>query len=311
MRAHISHRVLRGKRPSGPGLLVSRAVASIIDGRARDLGGFAVRRVLPSRARRMVGPFTFLDEMGPAAFGPGQGIDVPPHPHIGLSTVTYLFQGEIVHRDSLGSYQAIRPGDINWMTAGRGIVHSERTAEALRARGSQLHGLQLWVALPSAHEQSAPEFLHYAAATLPEETRGGVLLRTLAGAAYGMTSPVHTLSPLFYVDALMPGGSELPLPEGHAERAVYVVSGALRCGTQNAAPGRMLVFERGGSPMLRAERPSRVVLIGGAPLDGERHIYWNFVSSSKDRLEQAKRDWKEGRFPGVPGDENDRVALPE
>ncbi len=286
-------------------------VASVIDGRARDIGGVAVRRVLPSRARRMLGPFTFFDEMGPALLGPGQGIDVPPHPHIGLSTVTYLFEGEIVHRDSLGSALTIRPGDINWMTAGRGIVHSERTAQAVRAQGSKLHGLQLWVALPSAHEESAPSFHHHPAATLPDEDHGGVQLRMLAGAAYGMVSPVHTLSSLFYVDARMPGGSELRLPEEHSERAVYVVSGVLRCGSESAAAGRMLVFEGGDRPALRAEQPTRVVLLGGAPLDGARHIYWNFVSSSKERIEQAKRDWKEGRFPTVPGDESESAPLPE
>lgn len=259
----------------------------------------------------MVGPFTFFDEMGPALFHSGRGIDVRPHPHIGLSTVTYLFDGEIIHRDSLGSEQPIRPGDINWMTAGRGIVHSERTGEDQRQRGSRLHGLQLWVALPRAHEEAPPSFQHYPGATLPVQERGGVQLRTLAGAAYGVTSPVQTLSELFYVDASMPSGTELPLPSGHAERAVYVVDGSLQCGSESAAAGRMLVFERSATPVLRAERPTRVVLLGGAPLDGERHIYWNFVSSSKERLEQAKRDWKDGRFPKVPGDELESIPLPD
>jgi len=259
----------------------------------------------------MVGPFTFLDEMGAAVFAPGQGIDVRPHPHIGLATVTYLFEGEIVHRDSLGSHQAICPGDINWMTAGRGIVHSERTSRTHRETGSRLHGLQLWVALPLADEEVAPSFVHYPSATLPERDERGVKLRVLAGTAYGMTSPVETLSPLFYVHAELSAGSELPLPTEHEERAVYVVEGALRCGADAAEPGRMLVFTRDARVSLRAEKASRVVLLGGAPLDGPRYIDWNFVSSSKPRLEQAKRDWQERRFPTVPDDELELIALPE
>jgi redox-sensitive bicupin YhaK (pirin superfamily) len=303
--------VLPSLDPSCSNVSSEPVVATVIDGRARNLGGLSVRRVLPSRARRRVGPFTFFDEMGPINFSLGQGIDVPPHPHIGLSTVTYLFEGEIVHRDSLGSHQPIRPGDVNWMMAGRGIVHSERTAEAHRARGSRLHGLQLWVALPRSEEEAPPSFHHHPSATLPEQDHAGVRLRCLAGAAYGMASPVQTASALFYVDAVMPSGGELRLPVEHAERAVYIVSGALRCGSESATAGRMLVFARHASPVLRAEQPTRVVLLGGAGLDGERHIFWNFVSSSKERIEQAKRDWKEGRFPNVPGDENESVPLPE
>jgi redox-sensitive bicupin YhaK (pirin superfamily) len=282
-------------------------IATVIDARPRDLGGFAVRRVLPAMARRMVGPFTFFDQMGAAVFGPGEGIDVRPHPHIGLATVTYLFEGEIVHRDSLGSHQPIRPGDINWMTAGRGIVHSERTAPDDRQHGSRLHGLQLWVALPLSHEEAAPSFRHYPGGTLPERDHRGVKLRVLAGGAYGLTSPVETLSPLFYVEAEMSAGSELSLPGEHPERAIYVVEGSLRCGADRAAPGRMLVFAEGGRVTLRAAEPTRVVLLGGAPLDGKRYIDWNFVSSSKERLEQAKRDWREGRFPNVPGDAEEKA----
>lgn len=287
------------------------AIANVIDARSRDLVGFSVRRALPASARRLVGPFIFFDQMGPARFGPGEGIDVRPHPHIGLATVTYLFEGEIVHRDSLGSHQPIRPGDVNWMTAGRGIVHSERTAPERRQRGAPLHGLQLWVALPRALEESAPAFRHHAGATLPELERDGVRLRVLAGTAYGATSPVETLSSLFYVDAALPAGSELPLPSEYAERAVYVAEGALRCGTERAEVGRMLVFTKDASVVLRAEQPARVALIGGAPLDGERHLFWNFVSSSQERIEQAKRDWREGRFPKVPGDELEFIPLPE
>lgn len=288
-----------------------RVVDTVIDARPRDLGGFEVRRVLPSAARRRVGPFTFFDEMGAAVFAPGQGIDVRPHPHIGLATVTYLFEGEILHRDSLGSRQPIRPGDINWMTAGRGIVHSERTAAEHREAGSRLHGLQLWVALPVEHEETEPSFRHYPGETLPEREQGGVRLRVLAGSAYGLTSPVATLSPLFYVDATMEAGSELPLPTEHPERAVYVVDGALRCGAEVVTPGRMLVFAKEAKVVLRAERATRVALLGGAPLDGERYIDWNFVSSSRERLQQARRDWKEGRFPKVPDDEVEFIPLPE
>jgi redox-sensitive bicupin YhaK (pirin superfamily) len=286
-------------------------VATLIDARRRDLGGFAVRRLLPSSARCLVGPFIFFDHMGPVAFGPDGGIDVRPHPHIGLATVTYLFEGEILHRDSLGSRQPIRPGDINWMTAGRGIVHSERTAPELRRQGSELHGLQLWVALPKAHEEDEPAFHHHPGGTLPELRQEGVRFRVLAGAAYGSASPVQTSSSLFYVDAEMPAGSTLPLPSEQEERAAYVVAGAVGCGAERAESGRMLVFVPGAKVMLRAESAARVVLIGGAPIDGKRHIFWNFVSSSQERIEQAKRDWREGRFPKVPGDDVEFVPLPE
>jgi len=285
------------------------AIATVIDGRARDLGGFAVRRLLPAAGHRMVGPFIFFDHMGPAVFAPGQGIDVRPHPHIGLATVTYLFEGEIVHRDSLGSEQPIRPGDINWMVAGRGIVHSERTGPELRRAGSRLHGLQLWVALPDEHEEIAPGFVHHPARTLPELERDGVHLRILAGSAYGATSPVAVASPLCYVDAALPAGAELPLPDEHEERAAYVVDGTVCCGNDRAGPGRMLVFKP-GTATLRATTDARLVLVGGAPI-GPRHIYWNFVSSSRERLEEAKQAWREDRFPKVPGDAIERIPLPD
>jgi redox-sensitive bicupin YhaK (pirin superfamily) len=287
------------------------AIATVIDGRPRDIGGFAVRRLLPSAARRLVGPFIFFDHMGPAELAPGEGMDVRPHPHIGLATVTYLFDGEIVHRDSLGSHQPIRPGDINWMTAGRGIVHSERTSPELRRVGSKVNGLQLWVAFPRAHEEAEPAFHHHPAGTLPALEHSGAHLRVLAGSAYGERSPVRTFSPLFYVDVAMPGGCELPLPREHDERAAYVVDGAIDGGGERAESGRMLVFARGADVRLRAAVDSRVVLIGGAALDGERHIFWNFVSSSKERIERAKRDWKDGRYPKVSGDEVEFVPLPE
>lgn len=287
------------------------AIATVIDGRPRDIGGFAVRRVLPSAMRRLVGPFVFFDHMGPADFSPGQGLDVRPHPHIGLATVTYLFEGEIVHRDSLGSHQPIRPGDINWMTAGRGIVHSERTGMEPRRAGSRLHGLQLWVALPQAHEETAPGFHHHPAATLPVLDRAGARIRILAGHAYGKTAPVKVLSPLFYADVALSAGSELPLPGEHAERAAYVIDGTVCVGEESAERGRMLVFAKGAEVVLRAVTDARIALIGGAPIDGERHVWWNFVSSSRARIEEAKRDWKEGRFPKVPGDETESIPLPE
>jgi redox-sensitive bicupin YhaK (pirin superfamily) len=286
-------------------------LATVIEARSRDLGGFVVGRVLPSAARRLVGPFIFFDHMGPADLAPGRGIDVRPHPHIGLATVTYLYEGEIVHRDSLGSHQPIRPGEVNWMTAGRGIVHSERTGPELRRAGSRVHGLQLWVALPLAHEETQPEFHHHPAQTLPALELGGARIRVLAGSAYKETSPVKVFSPLFYADVAMRAGCELPVPSEHEERAAYVADGVVTCGNERAERGRMLVFAKGAEMALRATTDARVALIGGAPIDGERHIWWNFVSSSEARLEQAKRDWKEGRFPKVPGDEIESIPLPE
>jgi hypothetical protein len=291
--------------PGGPQLL------TVIDARARDLGGFTVGRVLPAPTHKLIGPFIFFDHMGPAAFPPGRGIDVRPHPHIGLATVTYLFEGEIVHRDSLGSHQPIRPGDVNWMTAGRGITHSERTGPEPRRTGSRLDGLQLWVALPRAHEEVEPEFRHHPARDLPALELASTRIRILAGSAFGATSPVRTFSPLFYLDAAMPAGGELPLPEEHEERAAYVVSGRIQCGDEEAERGRMLVFAPGAAVTLRALSDARVAIIGGAPIDGERHIFWNFVSSSQARIEQAKRDWREGRFAKVPGDEREFIPLPE
>ena len=286
-------------------------VANVIDARPRDLGGFAVGRVLPAVQRRLVGPFIFFDHMGPAELAPGHGMDVRPHPHIGLATVTYLFEGEIVHRDSLGSEQPIRPGDINWMIAGRGIAHSERTGAERRRTGSRVHGLQLWVALPRAHEETEPAFAHHPGETLPRLDQDDVQLRVLLGEAYGARSPVKTFSTTFYVDAVLPGGAELRVPSDHAERAAYVVEGAIACGADHAGPGRMLVFAPGAEIVLHATRAARIVLVGGAPIDGERHIWWNFVSSSTERIEQAKLDWRERRFGTVHGDEVELVPLPE
>jgi redox-sensitive bicupin YhaK (pirin superfamily) len=289
----------------------SRAVDLVIRARPRDLGGLAVRRVLPSSERRLVGPFVFWDHMGPAVFEPGRGIDVRPHPHIHLATVTYLFEGQIVHRDSLGSHQAIRAGEVNWMTAGRGIVHSERTDEETRRAGSRVHGIQSWVALPQAHEETEPAFHHHAVETIPAVTLGGARLHILAGVAYGATSPVRGFSPMFYVEALLEAGAEVALPREHEERAAYVVEGVVSCDGERVDPGSMVVARANVAASVRALEPSRVMLLGGAPIDGPRHIWWNFVSSSKERIERAKRDWKDGRFPKVPGDEVEFIPLPE
>jgi redox-sensitive bicupin YhaK (pirin superfamily) len=248
--------------------------------------------------------------MGPVRLEPGHGMDVRPHPHINLATVTYLFEGEIVHKDSLGSDQAIRPGDVNWMTAGRGIVHSERTGAELRKAGSAVHGIQSWVALPSEREEAEPAFEHVAGKYLPEVDRDGARLRIIAGAAFGLAAPVKTLSPLFYVEARLDAGAELTLPDEYAERAAYVVEGAIECDGLPATTATMAVAEGGVRATIRALEPSRVMLLGGAPV-GERHIWWNFVSSSKERIERAKREWKEGAFPKVPGDDVEFIPLPE
>jgi redox-sensitive bicupin YhaK (pirin superfamily) len=283
-----------------------------IEGRARSLGdGVNVRRVLPTAARRMVGPFIFVDHMGPLRLPPGHGMDVRPHPHINLATVTFIFEGELLHRDSLGSEQPIRPGAVNWMTAGRGIVHSERSTASARASGPAMHGMQLWVALPTAEEERAPSFHHHPESTIPAIERQGARLRVIAGSAYGVTSPVETLSPLFYVEAQLERGAELALPDEHRGRAAHVVSGAVATAGATHGAGRMVVFREGASARVRALEAARVMLLGGAPLDGERHIWWNFVSSSKERIERAKEAWRERRFPVVPGDEIEFTPLPE
>ena len=289
----------------------SAALEMAIQPRSRDLGdGFMVRRVLPFAKRRALGPFVFFDHMGPTAFPAGVGLDVRPHPHIGLATVTYLFEGEIMHRDSIGSVQPIRPGAINWMTAGRGIVHSERTPPELRPTGSRLHGLQLWVGLPLAQEEAAPDFTHYPAAVLPEKQRDGAKLRVMIGAAYGLRSPVKTLSELFYVDAALDAGASLAIPADHDERGIYIVSGALSLAGTPFAEHQLLVLKSGVTTTITAEQASRLVILGGAKLEGERHIWWNLVSSSEARIEQAKADWKAGRFAKVPG-ETEFIPLPE
>ncbi len=281
-----------------------------IEPSTHDLGGFEVRRVLPFAQRRMVGPFVFFDHMGPAEFPAGTGIDVRPHPHIGLATVTYLFEGEILHRDSLGYVQAIQPGAVNWMTAGRGIVHSERTAPEVRAQVHRLHGIQTWLALPKLFEEVEPAFYHHPADTLPRIGLGGAELCLIAGAAYGETSPVNTFSDMFYLEARLPAGQALNLPKEYPERAVYVVDGALEIGDEGYDPGRMVVFTPGVEVRVEAQEDARFMLLGGAEMDGPRHMWWNLVSSSQARIEQAKADWKAERFAQVPG-ETERIPLPE
>jgi redox-sensitive bicupin YhaK (pirin superfamily) len=298
------------QKPPDP-TVPSRSKDVIVQSRTRDLGGFEVRRVLPAPQRRRVGPFVFWDHMGPATFEPGHGVEVRPHPHINLATVTYLFEGEIVHRDSLGSHQSIRPGAVNWMTAGRGIVHSERKPEDAKNKLTRVHGIQAWVALPISHEETEPSFHHHPSDTLPEVKRPGVLLRVLAGTAFGRTSPVQVYSPTLYVDGTLEPGAELTLPQEHAERAVYVAVGAVSCEGERVDAGAMMILRPNVSAVVLALTESRVMLLGGAPMDGERHVFWNFVSSSMDRIEQAKRDWKAGRFPKVPGDEVEFIPLPE
>jgi redox-sensitive bicupin YhaK (pirin superfamily) len=286
-------------------------VEIVIEPRVRDIGEMDVRRVLPSRQRRMVGPYVFFDEMGPATFPPGESLAVRPHPHINLATVTYLFEGEVLHRDSTGAVQAIRPGAVNWMTAGRGITHSERARDEVRETGGPLHGLQIWIALPEEHEEAEPAFHHHPAETLPKTRVGDAEVRVMIGEAYGLASPVATFSPMLYVDVDLPAGARLKVPEGVPELAAYLVSGAMRCAGQEYAPHRMLVFRPGATPELEAVSDARLALLGGAPLPGGRHIWWNFVSSRKERIEQAKADWKEGRFPEVPGDAEEFIPLPE
>ncbi|HVP60240.1 MAG TPA: pirin family protein [Myxococcaceae bacterium] len=287
------------------------AILLVIEPRPRDLGGFSVRRLLPAAGNRMVGPFIFLDHMGPAVMERGSGVDVRPHPHIALATVTYLFEGEIVHRDTLGSERAIHPGDVNWMLAGRGIAHSERSSPEERARGVRLHGIQSWVALPTAHEEDAPAFAHHPGRTLPKVSRDGAEITVIAGTAYGAESPVGVLSPTLYVDARLEPGALLQVDGTHPHRAVHVAEGFVQIGARRLGPGVMAILRPGADVVIESDRPARVMLLGGAPLDGERHIWWNFVSSSRERIERAKDDWRNGRFGKVPGDEKEFIPLPE
>jgi redox-sensitive bicupin YhaK (pirin superfamily) len=282
----------------------------VIVARQRDVGGFFVKRVLPSAERKLVGPFIFYDHLCRVDFAPGQGLDVRPHPHIALATVTYLFEGSFLHRDSLGYVQSINPGDVNWMIAGRGIAHSERTEPARRQSGGVLHGIQCWVALPREHEEMPPSFQHHPSASIPKLSLPGVELVVVAGTAYGRTSPVQVLSPTLYVHARIAPNASFEVDDQHAERAVYVTTGTVRLGDSEYPEGSLLVLRSGAKCLLSSPRGADVMLLGGAPLDGDRHVYWNFVSSSLERIEQAKDDWKSGRFGKVQGDDQEFIPLP-
>jgi redox-sensitive bicupin YhaK (pirin superfamily) len=286
------------------------AIELVIIPRARDIGDFEVRRALPSAKRQMVGPFIFFDQMGPVVMRAGQGIDVRPHPHIGLSTVTWLFDGVMFHRDSLGSEQAIAPGELNWMTAGKGIVHSERSPGPDRLQVRKMFGIQSWVALPKVHEETVPGFEHVSAADLPTLNDHGREVRVIAGSLYGASSPVKTHSDLFYGDVKLAAGARLPIPTDHEERAIYIAEGSLNVAGEVHEAGRLLVLRPRDEITVAAVTDARFMLLGGEPMDGPRHIWWNFVSSSKERIEAAKEDWKRARFDIVPGDEKDFTPLP-
>ncbi len=281
----------------------------LIEPKTRDLGEFTVRRTLPDRRRQRVGPFIFFDHMGPAEFQPGTGVDVRAHPHIGLATITYLFEGEILHRDSLGFVQPIRPGAVNWMTAGRGIVHSEKTTEALRASGQRVHGLQTWVALPLDAEETEPTFQHYPAGDIPAVSVDGAEIRVVIGSAFGVSSPVATRSKTLYVEVNLEPGQSVALP-GAEELAVYVVEGSVEINREFVDAGVLAILQSGSSGKVSARTRAKIMFAGGDALEGERIIWWNFVSSSRERLERAKEDWRAQRFDTVPG-ETDFVPLPE
>jgi redox-sensitive bicupin YhaK (pirin superfamily) len=285
-------------------------MTDILKPHAKDLGGFTVRRLLPAFGRQTVGPFIFFDHFGPVLHPPGANTDVRPHPHIGLATVTYLLEGAMVHRDSVGSHQVILPGDVNWMTAGRGIVHSERARAEDRAAGHRMHGLQTWIALPQAHEDTAPAFAHHAKASLPLIEAPGATLRLIAGTAFGERSPVDTFGPMFYVAATLDAGASLDLPAEHEERAIYVVGGDVAVDGIAVPPFHMAVLQASGTAHMAAASDATVMWLGGAALDGPRLIWWNFVASSKERIEDAKARWRDGAFPPIDG-ETEFIPLPE
>ncbi len=285
------------------------SIELVVQPRVTELGDLEVRRVLPSRDRRSVGPFVFFDHMGPAEFPPGSGISVRPHPHIGLATITYLFEGEIMHRDSLGFAQPIRPGAVNLMTAGRGIVHSERAGEDLDEL-SRLHGIQTWMALPDGQQEIEPAFAHYPAEDLPQLDVNGVVIRVIVGEAFGARSPVAEHSPTLYLECRMPAGAALTLPDGYEDCAAYVVEGEVAIDRKPLGAGLMAIACKGSTVRVEAAADSRVMVIGGTNL-GPRRMWWNFVATSRERIEQAKTDWREGRFGLVPGDEKEFIPLPD
>jgi redox-sensitive bicupin YhaK (pirin superfamily) len=286
-------------------------IEHVLEPRHRELGLFATERVLPALRQRRVGPYVLLDHSGPELQRPGHALAIPAHPHIGLATLTYLFEGELVHRDGLGTTQTIRPGEINWMTAGRGIAHSERVAAEVAAAGRTLHALQLWVGLTEAHEEVAPAFQHLARADVPELSEGGATARLVAGSAYGLASPLRTFTPQFYVELRLAAGARFALPREHEERAAYVVEGHVRVDDATFGPRHLVVFRPGGdAPVVEATSAALVMLLGGAPIPAP-HMWWNFVSTRAERIEQAKRDWRDGRFTLPPDDADELVPLPE
>ncbi|WP_417684469.1 pirin family protein [Roseibium sp.] len=287
-------------------------VETVVVPRSSDIGGFEVRRALPSARRRMVGPFIFLDQMGPAELLVGGGIDVRPHPHIGLATLTYLLEGELYHRDSLGTQQAITPGALNWMSAGRGIVHSEREQPERKLLQRSLFGLQSWVALPTQLEESAPAFTHLPSSDLPELSDRGLYVKLIAGSLYGEKAPEPSALDMFYADVTLHPGARIPLDASHDERGLFSIDGALTIAGQTHAPGQLLVFRPGDAVTIEntSSKPVRFMLLGGAAMPEKRYIWWNFVSSSKERIEQAKEDWRQARFDTVPGDEAEFIPLP-
>lgn len=293
------------------------AIETLILPRARDLGGFEVRRALPAPKRQMVGPFIFFDQAGPAEFLTGQGVDVRPHPHTGLGTVTYLFRGDFHHRDSTGADQVIRPGELNWMVAGRGVTHSERTSAEARSGPNSLFGIQTWLALPDRDEDMAPAFEHYGKCALPVIEDEGVRLRLILGNAYGEKAPARMLSETFYADVMLAAGSRLPMPDEHEDRGIYIVDGSILVAGQEYAAGQMMVFRPGDRiTVVAGERGSRLMILGGATLPGPRYIWWNFVASSRERIEEAKAEWRarkwgQGRFDLPVGDRDEHTPLPE
>lgn len=289
---------------------MTAGISAVLKPHTKDLGDFEVRRLLPGFPDKMVGPFIFFDHMGPAEFAPGKGIDVRPHPHIGLATVTYLFEGNILHRDSVGSVQSIAPGDVNWMTAGRGIVHSERTSIEDKRVARRLHGIQTWLALPKQHEAVAPAFTHLPKASLPMIERPGVRMRLIAGTAFGQRAPTPTFSEMFYLAVEMQAGAAFELPAEHAERAAYIVDGDVRIAGEAVAPNHMAVLGAGSTVEIRAATAARIMLLGGAKMDGDRFLWWNFVASSQELIEAAKVRWRDQQFPPVP-DETEFIPLPE
>jgi len=300
-----------GKDPVAGETYACDAIDHVIVPRTVDLGDFAVRRALPSARTRMVGPFIFFDHFGPAEFRAGNGLDVRPHPHIGLATVTYLFDGEIMHRDSLGTAVAIRPGEVNWMTAGRGIVHSERTPPDRRVEHEPIHGLQMWVALPAAKEEMEATFAHHDVAEFPIIKDNGKNVRVVVGSLYGANSPVPTVHETIFGDVHLRAGSKVPLDPSHEERAIYIIGGTVTISGETFEAGRLLVFKPDDAITIAGANDTHFVILGGAAMDGPRHIWWNFVSSRKDRIEQAKAEWKAGHFGKVPGDEIEFIPLPE